>query len=127
MINIKKILIFLCFFILFNILEVDSNSDKIVYYNSDNLYETDVYTLYFDSLNSLELDNIFNDMNILSYLIDGKKYYARDTDELNSIFLHNKPLNERIYYEENGYNIDSIKVLCSVKEIINLKNKIHIY
>ena len=32
---------------------------------------------------------------ILSYLIDGRKYYARNVDELNSIFLHDKPLNER--------------------------------
>lgn len=129
MITIKKILIFLCFFLCFNTLEVDSNSDKIVYYDNNDLYNKKVYKLYFDSLNSNELNELIKekDLQILSYYIDGNKYYARDIDELDNIYLKDKPLSEKIYYEYNGYNIDAIKVLCDVNEIINLKDKTHIY
>lgn len=129
MITIKKILIFLCFFLCFNTLEVDSNSDKIVYYDNNDLYNKKVYKLYFDSLNSNELNELIKekDLQILSYYIDGNKYYARDIDELDNIYLKDKPLSEKIYYEYNGYNIDAIKILCDVNEIINLKDKTHIY
>lgn len=129
MIVIKKILIFLCFFLLFNTLEVDSNSDKITYYDTNELYNKEVYTLYFDNMSSIKLDQIINsyDLVILSYFIDGKKYYARDIDELNNTIYKDKSLSEKIYYEEYGYIIDGIKVLCSTRDIIMLKEKIHIY
>ena len=129
MIIIKKILVFLCFFILFNTMEVDSNSDKIIYLDNDESYNKKVYTLYFDSINSIYLEDLIKtfNLNVLSYYIDDNKYYARNIDELNKLYLNDKTLSEKIYYEENGYIITSIKVLCSKEDIINLKAKTHIY
>ena len=129
MIIIKKILIFLCFFLAFNTLEVDSNSDKIVYYDQNDKYNKKVYTLYFDNINSLELNKIIKDYNleVFSYIVDNKKYYVKNIEELDNKYLSDKTINEKVYYIENGYYITSIKVLCSVEDIINIKNKTHIY
>ena len=129
MITIKKILIFLCFFLCFNTLEVDSNSDKIVHYDSSDLYNKKVYKLYFDGLNSNYLDKLIkeNDLKIFNYYINENKYYANNIDELDSLFLKDKSLSEKVYYENNGYNIDAIKIFCNVSDIMKLKEKTHIY
>ena len=129
MIIIKKLLVFLCFLFVFNTLEVDSNSDIISYYDDSNIYNQDVYTLYFDNVKSKDLDLLMNSYNIevLSYYIDENTYYARNISELDDKYLKDKSLSEKIYYDNYGYNIDGIKVLCSVGDIINLKKKIHIY
>lgn len=110
-------------------MEVDSNSDKIIYLDNDEFYNKKVYTLYFDNINSIYLEDLIKtfNLNVLSYYIDDNKYYARNIDELNKLFLNDKTLSEKIYYEENGYIITSIKVLCSKEDIIILKAKTHIY
>ena len=129
MIIIKKILVFLCFLFAFDTLEVDSNSDKITYYDSTNPYIEDVYTLYFDNLNSSDLELLINeyDLKVLSYQINGNKYYAKNIRDLNEQLLKNKSFNEKIYFENYGYSIDAIKIVCNIGDIINLKKKIHIY
>ena len=53
-INIKKILLFLCLFFLFNTLEVDSNSDKVLVHSMSYIYDEDYYSVYFMSVNSNE-------------------------------------------------------------------------
>lgn len=129
MIVIKKILIFLCFFLLFNTLEVDSNSDKYINYYNKELYEEGFYTLYFDNLTSIKLDEIIKkyNINVFSYIVDGKKYYARSIDELSNIVLSNKSIGEKIFYEQYGFIIDGINTTLNSNEINNLKKIVHIY
>jgi len=126
---IKKILIFLCFFLLFNTLEVDSNSDKYINYYNKELYEEGFYTLYFDNLTSIKLDEIIKkyNINVFSYIVDGKKYYARSIDELSNIVLSNKSIGEKIFYEQYGFIIDGINTTLNSNEINNLKKIVHIY
>ena len=101
---------------------------KYTYYDNNDVFNRKVYTLYFSDMTSLELNYILNsNIEILSYIIDEEKYYARDINELDKKFYEGKSLGEKIYYEANGYKIDAIKALCSVNDIINLKKKIHIY
>ena len=129
MIIIKKILILLCLFFLFNTLEVDSNSDKILFYDIDNLYDEDDYYIYFDDMNSNILNNIIYKYNIriLSYNIDNNKYYANNIDELYNIYTKDKSIEEIIYYEKYGIKIDSIHVISDVDNLIKLSKEVHIY
>lgn len=128
MIYIKKILIFLCLFFLFNTLEIDSDSDKQLIYDKKNIHEESNHIVYFRNTNSNELRDITDILNIriLSYIIDGKKYYARDIDELENIYLKDKSLSEKIYYEDKGIYIDGINIVCENNELIKLENLIDI-
>lgn len=129
MIYIKKILIFLCLFFLFNTLEIDSNDDKVLIYNKNELYEENDYNIYFKNITSKKLESILKILNIevLSYYIDGEKYYANSINELEQLFLSDKSDNEIIYYNEYGFNIDGIHVLCINDELIKLENLVSIY
>ena len=123
----KKILLFFSlFFILFifNILHVDSDSSKNLFY-TDSSY----YNIYFVNTTSKELKESLKsvDMLILSYKIDGKKYYVNSIDELISEYCESKSLNEKLYYEENGVLIDSISVISDENEVKRLQNIVKIY
>ena len=128
-IYIKRLLLFLCFFFLFNTLEIDSNSEKNLLYDKNKLYEENDYNIYFKNINSKKLESILNILNIevLCYYIDDIKYYARDIRELTNIYLKDKSEEEKIYYSEYGFNIDGIHVLCINDELIKLENMVSIY
>ena len=81
---IKKILLSLCLFFLFNTLEIDSNYDKSLVYDKNNLYEEDDHIIYFYDMDNNKLKSIINKLNIevLSYTIDDKVYYANNIDDL---------------------------------------------
>ena len=129
MIIIKKIILFLLLLFSFNTLEVDSNSDKILFYDKSDLYLEDTFKVYLKDVNSIDLDNVLNDLNIrvLSYEIDNIKYYANDINELINKFVKDKPLEEKIYYENKGVFINSIVVNCTVNELIKLENLIEMF
>ncbi len=126
---IKKILLFFCIFFLFNTLEVDSNSNKNLFYDRNNIYEENHYTVYFNNANSIELEEVLNNLNIrvLSYIIDDKKYYARNIDELVRLYSKDKSLYEKVYYENNGINIDGINIVSQNIELIKLEKIISVY
>lgn len=129
MIIIKKILLSLCLFFLFNTLEIDSNYDKSLVYDKNNLYEEDDHIIYFYDMDNNKLKSIINKLNIevLSYTIDDKVYYANSIDDLEKVFLKDKSLDETIYYLEYGFRIDSIHVLCVNNELIKLEKIANIY
>ena len=129
MIIIKKILLSLCLFFLFNTLEIDSNYDKSLVYDKNNLYEEDDHIIYFYDMDNNKLKSIINklDIEILSYTIDDKVYYANSIDDLEKVFLKDKSLDEIVYYLEYGFNIDSIHVLCVNNELIKLEKIANIY
>ena len=126
---IKKILLSLCLFFLFNTLEIDSNYDKSLVYDKNNLYEEDDHIIYFYDMDNNKLKSIINKLNIevLSYTIDDKVYYANSIDDLEKVFLKDKSLDETIYYLEYGFRIDSIHVLCVNNELIKLEKIANIY
>ncbi len=128
-INIKKILLFLCLFFLFNTLEIDSNSDKVVIYDKVNLYDESVFKIYFDNVSSYELDSVLSNLNIrvLSYIIDEKRYYARSTRELMENYTKDLSINEKIFYDRYGLNIDGINAVCNNLDLIKLEELINIY
>ena len=126
---ILKTLIFITLFIVFNINEIDSNSDKVLYYDKTDIHLEDTFKVYFKSLNSNELDNILKYVNVevMNYIIDDKKYYARNINELTKTFIKDKSIEEKIYYELNGIKIDGITITCEVNELMKLEKLTKVY
>ena len=126
---ILKTLIFITLFIVFNINEIDSNSDKVLNYDKTDIHLEDTFKVYFKSLNSNELDNILKYVNVevMNYIIDDKKYYARNINELTKTFIKDKSIEEKIYYELNGIKIDGITITCEVNELMKLENLTKVY
>ena len=129
MIIIKKIILFFSLLFLFNTLEVDSNNDKVLLYDKNNLHDEIHKSIYFNNMNSNDLEIILNNSNIrvLSYIIDNKKYYVRSIDELYDKYTNNKSLNEKLYYDKYGIIIDGINIVCETKELIKLEELSSIY
>lgn len=126
---ILKTLIFISLFIVFNINEIDSNSDKVLNYDKTDIHLEDTFKVYFKSLNSNELDNILKYVNVevMNYIIDDKKYYARNINELTKTFIKDKSIEEKIYYELNGIKIDGITITCEVNELMKLEKLTKVY
>ena len=125
---IKALLIFLTFFV-YDIENIDSNSDKILLYDSVNIHDENNFTLYFkNKVNSYDLDLLKKyDVFINSYIISDKKYYAKDGNDLINIYTKNKTLEEKIYYKIKGINIDGINITCENSEIIKLLSIYDVY
>ena len=126
---ILKTLIFITLFIVFNINEIDSNSDKVLNYDKTDIHLEDTFKVYFKSLNSNELDNILKYVNVevMNYIIDDKKYYVRNINELIKTFIKDKSIEEKIYYELNGIKIDGITITCEVNELMKLEKLTKVY
>ncbi len=120
--------ILFCLFFLYNISDIDSESKKRLIYDVSNLYEEDNYLIYFKDLNSKEIDKFKKyNIQILSYIIDDKKYYAR-----NSVILikeYTKEMNQerKVIYEINGIKINALNVVCTVEELIKIERDFNIY
>lgn len=129
MIIIKKLLLLFCLCFLFNVGEIDSNSDKVLLYNKEHLYDESNFKVYFVNTNSNELKNILNilDIRVLSYIIADEKYYARDIDKLIEDYVSDKSLVEKIYYMNNGIQIDGINIVCQTNELLKLEALTSIY
>lgn len=132
-INIKtiyKIILIFFSFLIYNIESIDSNSDKILLYDRVNIHDENKFTVYFkSSINSYNLNDVLKDYNIeiLSYIINDKKYYAKDTLDLIKKYTENLNLEDKIYYYINGINIEGLSIICENNEIIKLSNSISIY
>ena len=85
--------------------------------------------VYFKSINSNELDNILKYVNVdvMNYIVEDKKYYARDINELVKTFIKDKSIEDKIYYELNGIKIDGITITCEVNELMKLENLTKVY
>lgn len=126
---ILKTLIFITLFIVFNINEIDSNSDKILHYDKTDIHVEDTFKVYFKSINSNELNNILKYVNVdvMNYIVEDKKYYARNINELVKTFIKDKSIEDKIYYELNGIKIDGITITCEVNELMKLENLTKVY
>lgn len=127
--NIIKLLFMLTIFFTFNTGEIDSNSDKILYYDRNNLNYIDTFKIYFKDTNSYSLNNSLKKTNIqvISYTIDNKKYYARNIEELIKQYTKNLNNELKVYYDINGVKIDSITAICKVYDLIKLEKLERIY
>ena len=123
--NIIKLLFMLYIFLTFNTGEIDSNSDKILYYDRTNLNYIDTFKIYFKNTNSYSLNKSlkYTNIEVLSYIIDGKKYYARNIEEL--INVYTKDL--KVYYKLHGIRIEGITAVCKVYDLIKLEKLERIY
>ena len=126
---ILKTLIFITLFIVFNINEIHSNSDKVLHYDKTDIHVEDTFKVYFKSINSNELDDILKYVNVdvMNYIVEDKKYYARDINELVKTFIKDKSIEDKIYYELNGIKIDGITITCEVNELMKLENLTKVY
>lgn len=124
-----KIFSFFILFFLFNTLHIDSNSNKRLIYNRNELYENNINTVYFIDTNTNELREKLQNRNIqiLSYIINEEKYYARNIDILEEIYLKDESLENKILYDIQGIKIDGIVVRCTNKELIELEELFKIY
>ena len=127
--NIIKLLFMLTIFLTFNIGEIDLNSDKILYYDRSNLNYIDTFKIYFKDTNSYSLNNSLKKTNIqvISYTIDNKKYYARNIEELIKQYTKNLNNELKVYYDINGVKIDNITAICKVYDLIKLEKLERIY
>lgn len=123
-----KLLTFIIFFI-FNILHIDSNSTKRLIYDINDNYDNKLNTVYFINLNTNNLEEKMNafDIQILSYIIEDKKYYARNIEKLKEKFYKDKTLEEKIYYETYGIKIDALNIMCTNNELMKLDTIFGIY
>lgn len=128
-IYIKKILCLLIFFFLFDLPHIDSNSYKRLIYNTDDIYNKDYYSIYFIDTDTFELREAFSilDLEILSFIVEDEKYYARNLDILENDFLKNKSIDEVLYYMEHGIKVEEVNVVCSINEIMKLESMVDIY
>ena len=125
---ILKLFILFCLFFLFDIYEIDSESEKKLIYDTSKLYEEDNYLIYFKDLNSKELDRLKNyNVDILSYLIGDKRYYARNSQALIKEYTKDMNMENKILYEINGVKINALNVVCTVEELINIERDFKIY
>ena len=124
-----KLLFFITLFFIFNLEEIDSNSSKRSIYNLNNIYEEDYFTLYLKNINLFELNKITkkNDINIMSYIINDKKYYARNSEDLINKYTQDLSNEDKIYYTINGIKIDAITTRCQVYKIMELEKNNIIY
>ena len=100
--------ILFCLFFLFDIYEIDSESEKKLIYDTSKLYEEDNYLIYFKDLNSKELDRLKNyNVDILSYLIGDERYYARNSQALIKEYTKDMNMENKILYEINGLFVPS--------------------
>ena len=124
-----KIIIFIIFFFLFNTLHIDSNSTKRLIYNVTDLYDVKYNTIYFVDVNSNDLSNLVNSLNleITTYIVNDKKYYVRNIEELLDEYTQNKSLEEKLFDRINGIKIDGIKLKCSNEELLEIEKWFKIY
>ena len=102
---------------------------KVLNYDKTDIHLEDTFKVYFKSLNSNELDNILKYVNVevMNYIIDDKKYYVRNINELIKTFIKDKSVEEKIYYELNGIKIDGITITCEVNELMKLEKLTKVY
>lgn len=110
---------------------VDSNSDKVLLYDKSNLIDKSYYSIYFKHLNVLNVNDLISKYNIeiLSYVIDDKKYYITNNniEELISKYTIDMNNEEKYNYEINGFYIDAINVISDVNNLIEIEKEYHIY
>ncbi len=126
---ILETLIFISLFLVFNINDIDSNSDKILYYDSSDIHVEDTFKVYLKDTNSVNLNESLKILNIdvINYIIDDKKYYAKDMEDLIEKFTKGKNLEEKLYYKTNGIKVDAITIYCEVNELMKFENLIKTY
>ena len=126
---ILRTFIFISLFLVFNINEIDTNRDKILYYDSSDIHVEDTFKVYLKNTNSNKLNEVLKILNIdvLNYTIEDKKYYARNINDLIEKFTKDKSIEEKIYYELNGVTIDSVTIYCEVNELMKLEKLTKVY
>ena len=125
----KKILFFFILFFTFNTLEIESNSDKYLVYNRNDIYDTGSFKVFFYNANSEKLDKFIKENNIIVkyYIVNDKKYYVRNIDKLILLYTSEMNSNDKIYYLYNGINIDGVCVNTSVEKLMLLEKEFNIY
>lgn len=125
----KKILCFFILFFTFNTLEIESNSDKYLVYNKNDIYDTGSFKVFFYNANSEQLDKFIKENNIIVkyYIVNDKKYYVRNIDKLILLYTSEMNNNDKIYYLYNGINIDGICVNTSVEKLMLLEKEFNVY
>ncbi len=120
--------ILFCLFFLFNISDIDSESEKKLIYDVSKLYEEDNHLIYFKDLNSNDIYKFKKyNIQILSYLIDGKKYYARNNEILVNEYTKEMNQEKKALYKINGVKINALNVVCTVEELIKIEHDFNIY
>lgn len=120
--------ILFCLFFLFNISDIDSESEKKLIYDVSKLYEEDNHLIYFKDLNSNDIYKFKKyNIQILSYLIDGKKYYARNSEILVNEYTKEMNQEKKALYKINGVKINALNVVCTVEELIKIEHDFNIY
>lgn len=137
------IIIFVSFFSFLNIKSVNTIDSIALVYDKNNLYEQEIFNINFYSFNVKEIPEVFKDLDIKIisvspikelYKINDLVIRGNSLEEITSNLLEDYTDNlieigfedEALYFEQQGFNIESMKIICLVKDLIVLESRVKI-
>lgn len=137
------IIIFLFFFSFLNIKSVNTIDSLVLMYDKNNLFEQEIFNINFYSFNVKEIPKVFKDLDIEIISVTPIKdlYKVKDLStrgnslsEITSNLIKDYTDNliksgyeeEALYFEQQGFNIESMKILCVIKDLIVLESRVKI-
>ncbi len=141
--SLTFVTIFICLFSFLNVKSVNTIDSMVLMYERDNLFEEDIFNINFFSFNVKEIPEVFKDLDIeiISVKPIEDLYESDDLSERGNSFkeitsnLINRYTNnlikkgyeeEALYYEQQGFNIQSMKIRCLIKDLIILESRVKI-
>lgn len=134
MVPLKRIISYFFFFLfllfLFNIPKAGTIDGISLKYNKNDLYEEKYHKVSFYDLNIYELEEVFKNLNIriinvkpVDYKEIEYKSYADTIDSYKKLLINENfseiPLNSNL----RGFNVESMLILCTTKELIELESR----
>ncbi len=122
-------------FFFFNIMDANSIDADALIYDKNDLYSETYHTISFYDLNVYEIGDIFKDLDIKIINIKPTEnmYFKESISYRNNEQIIEEYVNsiksqsdEYFYYKQNGFNVKSMKILCTNKELIKLEKRIEI-
>lgn len=141
--SISFIIIFVFLFSFVNVKSVNTIDSVVLMYEKNNIFEENYFDLTFFSFNVKEIPQKFKDLEVeiisvkpVSDLFDSNILTSRGNtfEEITSNLIkkYSSTIMEKgydeqaLYYEQQGFNIESMRVKCLVKDLIILERRINI-
>lgn len=137
------IIIFLSFFSFLNVRSVNTIDSLALIYDKNNLYEQDIFKINFFSFNVKEIPQVFKDLDIKIisvspikelYKMEDLTVRGNSLEAISSNLIKdytNRLINmgyddAALYFEQKGFNIESMQILCLIKDLIDLESRVKI-
>lgn len=142
----KSLLLISFFFFLFlflNIKKINTIDSMVLMYEKDDLFEQDIFDINFYAFNVKEIPKAFRDLDIeIIRVVPKKDLYDNEAlsvignnyEEItfNLMKKYSKRLaakgheDQSLYYLQQGFSIQSMKIRCLIKDLTVLESRINI-